>query len=101
MMRTITPSEFDQIISDSKEIIIVGYFDSSISYQEEYLTLDSFCKENPEVRCYVMNQLSGDFLASRFGTLGTPTYLLFKNGELIKTILGKLDGYGLKEVIQH
>lgn len=99
MVKRITPFELERIISDSKCPIVIGYYRFIDPTDDEYKSFEKYLLNNRAIQGYIMDETSEDFLVSRYGALGTPTYLSFKDGQFIGMILGKMNKDELNRII--
>ena len=62
--------------------------------------LEAFAGEHPEVKVGKVNVDENPELAEKFGIMSIPTLLVFKDGKLVKSPVGRHDKGGLAEMVK-
>ncbi len=101
MIKTIEPQLFEMELNGPGEPLLVAFLKRNERFAEQAETMEQICRTHRrQVRCYLFDADYLDTAMERFSVKGTPTFLLFKQGQEVNRLIGESDKATLDEFIQ-
>ncbi|MDC0335965.1 thioredoxin [Pseudodesulfovibrio sp.] len=102
MLKTIEPQTFDVELQSSHEPFLVAFLKRNERFMAQTKALDGASKEYADkIRCYMYADDYLDTAMQRFMVKGTPTFLLFSEGQEVNRLIGESDRETLDEFIRN
>lgn len=102
MVKTIEPQAFDVELQSSREPFLVAFLKRNERFRSQSQVLDDVSKPYENIiRCYLYDTDYLDTAMNRFMVKGTPTFLLFSDGQEVDRLIGESDRETLDEFIRN
>lgn len=102
MVKTLEPHEFDMELQSSDIPFLVAFLRKNERFLAQSRALDEASRDyTGRVRCYMYDVDYLDTGMQRFRVKGTPTFLLFSEGEEVDRLIGESDQDALDEFIHN
>ena len=102
MVKTLEPQAFDVELQSRREPFLVAFLKRNERFRSQSQALDDASRDYADkVQCYLYDVDYLDTAMDRFMVKGTPTFLLFSNGQEVDRLIGDSDRETLDEFIRN
>lgn len=102
MVKTIKPQAFDIELQGNTDPFLVAFLKRNERFSTQARMLEETEKAfGTRLRCFLFNSDYLDTAMDRFKVKGTPTYLLFEDGQEVDRLIGESDGETMDEFIRN
>ncbi len=101
MTLEITSENFTQEISQSKQTVLIDFWAPWCGpCRMQAPIIEAFASEHTDIKVAKCNVDDNPELAEKFSIMSIPSLLVFKNGKLVKSVVGLHDKQALTELVK-
>lgn len=78
----------EKVLKEEKSVLVDFYADWCAPCQMMMPVVEKIAKENSDIKVYKVNVDETVELAQKYNVMSIPTFLIFKNGENVETLVG-------------
>lgn len=91
-MQNISPRKLKEQLEHSHKLVLALVVDKSVVREVGFVELINVCQKYAYlVHTCIVFEWRSDFLEQGLGIMGTPTYVMYRNGQEVGRLIGEID----------